>query len=89
MKDDELVKALRWLSTVRVCETKLVNCHECEFHGLCTDPDSDESIASQIILHEQAANTINTLRNELCEHCGRYKEAHNGACDGCRWKKGE
>lgn len=26
------------------------------------------------------------LRNELCLKCGRYKESHNGACDGCRWK---
>jgi FtsZ-binding cell division protein ZapB len=29
------------------------------------------------------------LRNELCLKCGRYKTAHKGACDGCRWKKGE
>lgn len=26
-------------------------------------------------------------RNELCLKCGRYREAHNGACDGCRWKE--
>lgn len=26
------------------------------------------------------------LRNELCYKCGRYKEAHNGACNECRWK---
>lgn len=26
-------------------------------------------------------------RNELCLKCGRYHEAHNGACDGCRWKE--
>ena len=24
-------------------------------------------------------------RNELCIKCGRYHEAHKGACDGCRW----
>ena len=24
-------------------------------------------------------------RNELCQKCGRYREAHKGACDGCRW----
>ena len=24
-------------------------------------------------------------RNELCLKCGRYHEAHKGACDGCRW----
>lgn len=30
------------------------------------------------------------LRNELCLKCGRYKMAHEGSCDGCRWhKKGE
>ena len=23
--------------------------------------------------------------NELCYQCGQYKEAHNGACNGCRW----
>jgi len=27
------------------------------------------------------------LRNELCLKCGRYEEAHNGACDGCKWKR--
>ena len=25
------------------------------------------------------------MRNELCYLCGKYREAHNGACDGCRW----
>ena len=24
--------------------------------------------------------------NELCYQCGKYREEHNGACDGCRWK---
>ena len=28
-------------------------------------------------------------RNELCQRCGRYHEAHNGACDGCRRKETE
>lgn len=27
-----------------------------------------------------------TLRNELCLRCGEYTEAHNGACDGCKWR---
>ena len=26
-------------------------------------------------------------RNELCLKCGNYTQAHNGACDGCRWKE--
>ena len=25
--------------------------------------------------------------NELCLRCGRYRQEHLGACDGCRWKK--
>lgn len=25
-------------------------------------------------------------RNELCQRCGRYHEAHKGACDGCKWR---
>ena len=32
-----------------------------------------------------AENT--TLRNELCLRCGLYRNAHNGACNGCRWHK--
>lgn len=26
------------------------------------------------------------LINELCQYCGKYKRAHEGACDGCRWR---
>lgn len=29
---------------------------------------------------------LKDCRNELCLKCGNYREAHNGACDGCRWK---
>ena len=35
-------------------------------------------------LHE-AKSELNAMRNELCYLCGNYREAHNGACDGCRW----
>lgn len=37
-------------------------------------------------LHE-AKSELNAMRNELCIMCGKFKDAHNGACDGCRWKK--
>lgn len=30
---------------------------------------------------------FDTCRNELCLRCGSYKQAHNGACDWCRWRK--
>ena len=36
---------------------------------------------------EAQAKEIEALRNELCYKCGNYREAHNGACDGCRWEK--
>lgn len=26
------------------------------------------------------------LINELCQYCGKYKKAHEGACDGCKWR---
>lgn len=34
-----------------------------------------------------AQRTARDAKNELCLKCGRYHEAHNGACDGCRWKE--
>ena len=37
-------------------------------------------------LHESKSE-LTAMRNELCYLCGKYREAHNGACDGCRWKK--
>lgn len=27
------------------------------------------------------------LNNELCQYCGKYKQAHEGVCDGCRWRE--
>lgn len=26
------------------------------------------------------------LINELCQYCGKYKQAHEGSCDGCKWR---
>ena len=37
-------------------------------------------------LHE-AKSELAAMRNELCYLCGKYREAHNGACNGCRWEK--
>lgn len=30
---------------------------------------------------------LHTMKNELCQYCGKYKQAHNGACDGGRWRE--
>ena len=45
--------------------------------------ERDETINQ---LHETKSE-LAAMRNELCCKCGNYREAHNGACDGCRWKK--
>lgn len=45
--------------------------------------ESSEMITAKA---REVANENKDLRNELCLKCGRYKEAHNGACDGCRWR---
>ena len=29
---------------------------------------------------------LKDCRNELCLRCGSYKQAHLGACDGCKWR---
>lgn len=29
---------------------------------------------------------LHAMKNELCQYCGKYKKAHEGACDGCRWR---
>ena len=29
---------------------------------------------------------LHAMKNELCQYCGKYKHAHEGACYGCRWR---
>ena len=36
--------------------------------------------------HDRLKSELRDCRNELCLRCGSYKQAHLGACDGCRWK---
>ena len=35
---------------------------------------------------EKLAADRKALLNELCQYCGKYNQAHDGACDGCRWR---
>ena len=30
---------------------------------------------------------LHAMKNELCQYCGKYKQAHEGACDGCKWRE--
>ena len=52
----------------------------------CLAERLDEDFAEAV---EEAKQTIKAARNELCLHCGRYKKAYMGQCDGCRWQEDE
>ena len=57
-----------------------------------THADRDAAIAGQETLQKAMAECKaerDVLRNELCYLCGKYRDAHNGACDGCRWKEAQ
>lgn len=30
---------------------------------------------------------LHAMKNNLCQYCGKYKQAHEGACDGCKWRE--
>ena len=45
------------------------------------------ALASACKERDELKKELAAMRNELCFKCGNYREAHNGACDGCRWKE--
>ena len=45
------------------------------------------ALASACKERDELKKELADMRNELCYLCGNYREAHNGACDGCRWKE--
>jgi len=52
-----------------------------------THPDNYKEAYEQMCgLFAALKSKYNDCRNELCLKCGNYKQAHNGACDGCRWR---
>ena len=46
------------------------------------------ALASACKERDELKKELAAMRNELCCKCGNYREAHNGACDGCRWENG-
>ena len=46
----------------------------------------DGANSSLMAANEKLAADRKALINELCQYCGKYKQAHEGACDGCRWR---
>ena len=47
----------------------------------------DGANSSLIAANEKLAADRKALINELCQYCGKYKQAHEGACDGCKWRE--
>lgn len=78
MTRDEIVTALR-------C------CAEGECHG-CTIYNDKQSCQERVLdaaadRIEVQAKEIDALLNELCLKCGNYTLAHEGDCNGCRWRR--
>ena len=46
----------------------------------------DGANSSLMAANEKLAADRKALIGELCQYCGKYKQAHEGACDGCRWR---
>nr|DAH22018.1 MAG TPA: hypothetical protein [Caudoviricetes sp.] len=47
----------------------------------------DGANSSLMAANEKLAADRKDLINELCKYCGKYKHAHEGACDGCKWRE--
>lgn len=47
----------------------------------------DGANSSLMAANKKLAADRKALINEQCQHCGKYKQAHEGACDGCRWRE--
>lgn len=52
--------------------------------GVCQRCGKDQNL---MVANEKLAADRKALINELCQYCGKYKQAHEGACDGCRWRE--
>lgn len=75
MKDQDLVNKLR-----EHAEWQRGN----EWETPITLGDDLTEAADRIEAQEKE---IDALRNELCLKCGNYTLAHEGACNGCRWRR--
>ena len=81
MTRDEIVTALRCCAEPgRDCE------EDCPMNEISREPCREVLAPEAADLIEAQAKEIDALRNELCLKCGNYTMAHEGACDGCKWR---
>lgn len=62
----------------------LTECAECSWYYI---DRLRMALAATCKERDESRKELHEAKNELCYKCGNYREAHNGACDGCRWKK--
>ena len=62
----------------------LTECAECSWYYIGR---LRMALAATCKERDELKKELAAMRNELCFKCGNYREAHNGACDGCRWRK--
>lgn len=50
--------------------------------------DMTQSMAqlAKAVAVKEEQSKLHAMKNELCQYCGKYKQAHDGACDGCKWR---
>jgi hypothetical protein len=86
MNADEIVKGLTTEILCENCPHNILHESECFTKGcyFVNAATLIESLQAQLAASQRRAQDA---RNELCLKCGRYREAHKGACDGCRWKE--
>ncbi len=82
MTRDEIVTALRCCAEPgRDCE------EDCPMNEISREPCREVLAPAAADLIEAQAKEIDALWNELCLKCGNYTLAHEGACNGCRWRR--
>lgn len=42
---------------------------------------------AKAVAEKEEQSELHAMKNELCQYCGKYKRAHEGACDGCKWRE--
>lgn len=70
-----------------------VRCNKCHARGPTTSVwlkcshggNATEVLREKAVMAWNRQVQVNDCRNELCLLCGKYKTAHRGSCDGCRW----
>ena len=87
MRDTNLVNALRCASTAG---GPMGDCEKFPFYK--TEPVPEE-LVEKVNLKVWPSCEVDPMvlaaadRIEACLKCGKYTQAHKGACNGCRWRE--